>query len=220
MSDDSVVSINDKCEVLLENGIYKSNIQEITEKYIAISLPVSNGVYATPYKGDMVEIICYNNKKVYSFISTVIGRKKDAISMILITKPNDEDIKRVQRRKNFRVELVEKIKYKVLDRSQIKDEVENLKKHSNELLDAILLDISGGGLKIKTKEKSKVGDVIFINMPLKKEKIFLVSTCIRTVVEANGEYIYGLQFYDIDDKEREHIIAYTFDIMRERMKKR
>lgn len=76
MGDLSFIAINDKCEVVLDNEIYKSNIQGIEEKYIAISLPVANGTYAIMHKGDMTEIWCYHDNQVYSFTSTVIGGKK------------------------------------------------------------------------------------------------------------------------------------------------
>lgn len=215
----SYISINDKCEVVLEGEIYKSNIQEITEKYIAISLPVFNGAYAVLHKGDMIEIWCYHDNKIYSFVSHVIGRRKEKIRMILISKPDNESIKKVQRRRNFRVDIIQSIKYKIINNGNVKGEVEKIKNNSDELLDGFMLDLSGGGLKIRIKEKVNIGDKIFINLPIENEKVFLVSTCVRAVKEVSGEYICGLEFYDIDKKVKEHLIAYTFNIMRMRMKK-
>ncbi|KHD38287.1 hypothetical protein NL50_01930 [Clostridium acetobutylicum] len=222
MGDLSFIAINDKCEVVLDNEIYKSNIQGIEEKYIAISLPVANGTYAIMHKGDMTEIWCYHDNQVYSFTSTVIERKKeDAIKLILISKPSYENIKRVQRRKNFRVDLIESIKYKILNKNVVKTEIGKLKEASEEFSDGYMIDLSGGGLKIRIKQKPNVGDSIFVNLPIGDQKLFLISTCVRAIREVNGEYLCGLEFDDdIDERIREHIINYTFNIMRKHMKKR
>ncbi|URZ06349.1 flagellar brake protein [Clostridium felsineum] len=222
MSDLGFIAINDKCEIVVDDEIYKSNIQGIEDKYIAISMPINNGTYAIMHKGDMAEVWCYHNKQVYSFTATVIDRKKeDKIKLVLISKPNSKDVKRVQRRRNFRVELIENIRYKILNKSVAEEEAKELKNGSvQELSNGYMVDLSGGGLKIRIKEKPNIGDSIFVNLPIGDEKVFLISTCVRAIGELNGEYLCGLEFDDdVDEKVREHIINYTFNIMRKHMKK-
>lgn len=215
------ININDKCEIIWEKDIYKSNVQDITDKYIAISLPVVSGSYASLISGDNIEVIYSDDKNVYSFYSTVIGRKKDKIPMILISIPDEDKIRRIQRRKNFRVELVKEVKYKVIGKEKLtkalmKYFLNNIEEFSN----GTMLDLSGGGTRITINERLEKNDVVIIYLSIHDRNIIVPCSCIRCVKNQSGTYVCGFKFHEIDGNQRENIILYTFDIMRERMKKR
>lgn len=215
------ININDKCEIIWEKDIYKSNVQDITDKYIAISLPVVSGSYASLIRGDNIEVVYSDNENVYSFYSTVVGRKKDKIPMILISIPDENQIRRIQRRKNFRVELVEEIKYKVIDKKNItKALMKYLLNHIEEFSNGTILDLSGGGARITVNEKLQKNDVIIVYLSIRDRNILVPCSCIRCAKNQSGTYVCGFKFHEIDGNQRENIILYTFDIMRERMKKR
>jgi c-di-GMP-binding flagellar brake protein YcgR len=217
----SSININDKCEIIWEKDVYKSNVQDITDKYIAISLPVASGSYASLVRGDNIEVIYSDDKNVYSFYSTVIGRKKDKIPMILISIPDEDKIRRIQRRKNFRVELIEEIKYKVIGKEKITKALLNAElKRIEEFSNGTILDLSGGGTRITINEKLQRNDIIIIYLPIHDRNVLVPCSCIRCVKNQSGTYVCGFKFHEIDGNQRENIILYTFDIMRERMKKR
>lgn len=217
----SYININDKCEVIWEKDVYKSNVQDITDKYIAISLPIANGSYASLLSRDNIEIIYSDDKNVYSFYSTVIGRKKDKIPMVLISIPDEDKIRKIQRRKNFRVELIKEVKYKVIGKEKVtKALISYSLKHLEEFSLGTMLDLSGGGTRITINEKLNINDIIFIYLPIHDRNILVPCICVRCVKNQSGTYMCGFRFHEIDGNQRENIILYTFDIMRERMKKK
>lgn len=217
----SSININDKCEIIWEKDVYKSNVQDITDEHIAISLPVAVGSYASLIRGDNIEVIYSDDKNVYSFYSTVIGRKKDKIPMILIAIPDEDKIRKIQRRKNFRVELIEEIKYKVIGKENInKALIKQLLNHTDEFSNGTMLDLSGGGTRITIKEKLEKNDIIVVYLPVHDRNILVPCSCIRCAKNQSGTYVCGFKFHEIDGNQRENIILYTFDVMRERMKKR
>lgn len=217
----SSININDKCEIIWEKDVYKSNVQDITDKYIAISLPVANGSYASLVRGDSIELIYSDDKNVYSFYSTVVGRKKDKIPMILISIPDEDKIRKIQRRKNFRVELAKEVQYKVIRKKKITKALMSYSlKHLEEFSIGTMLDLSGGGARITINERLDKNDAIIIYLPLNDRNVLVPCICVRCVKNQSGTYVCGFKFYEIDGNQRENIILYTFDIMRERMKKR
>lgn len=217
----SSININDKCEIIWEKDVYKSNVQDITDKYIAISLPVASGSYASLITGDSVEVIYSDDKNIYSFYSVVIGRKKDKIPLILISVPTEDKIRKIQRRKNFRVEIVKEVKYKVIGKEKITKALLNHSlKHLEEFSEGTMLDLSGGGVRITINEKLDKNDIIIIYLQLHDKNILVPCTCVRCIKNQSGTYVCGFKFHEIDGSQRENVILYTFDIMREHMKKR
>ncbi len=79
--------INKKLEILVDERYFNSNIQDITEEYIAISIPINAGEYIPLSKGSMIDVIYYEEENLYKFKSSVIGRKFENIPILLISKP-------------------------------------------------------------------------------------------------------------------------------------
>ncbi|NLL29691.1 MAG: pilus assembly protein PilZ, partial [Clostridiales bacterium] len=138
------LEINNKIEVIYGEKNYKSVIQDIREEEdeILISIPVLDGEYLTLVTGRVIEQIYYdNNGNVYQFKSKVLGRIKEKnLSLYRFSSPFD--VRKIQRRDYVRVNFIKAINY--LSSKDI--EKEKYKK-------ALLLDLSGGGMKIKVDEK-------------------------------------------------------------------
>ena len=146
------LEINNKLEVFYDKKNYKSVIQDIREKEkeVLISIPVFDGEYLTLATGTIIEQIYYdNNGNVYQFKSKVLGRTKERnLSLYRLSLPYD--IKKIQRRDYVRVNFV-----KIINYINAKD-IENEKYKK-----ALLLDLSGGGMRIKVEEKLEKGEVFF-----------------------------------------------------------
>ena len=54
------LNVNTKCEILIKGRSFKSNIQDINENFIFISIPVFNGKYADLYQNEEIEVIYYD----------------------------------------------------------------------------------------------------------------------------------------------------------------
>lgn len=214
---DNKFKLNGRLDVLIDEVAYRSTIQDITDKYIAIRLPAREGSYVTPNNGDFFEAIYYEGLNVYKFDAVVIGRLvEQKVPLILLEIP--KVIKRIQRREFVRVEVAEYIQYITLKEDLISQEIlaeldeEKAKK-------GILLDVSGGGIRLKVYEDIKLGDTIIADIPSSTNYIRIKGQVMR-IDEDNEDKgnICGISFVEIDSRSREKIIQLIFNIMRKQRK--
>lgn len=202
------LGINCRIDVLWEDNMYKSTIQDINDEEILINIPVSDGIYLTLKDGEEIEQIFYDNKgNVFGYKNRVLGRttEKD-IPFYRISNPYD--ITRIQRRDYVRVNVVQVINY--IKEEELKTNISGEEKYEH----ALLLDLSGGGMRIKIKEEIKIGDIIISNLTYENEKISVRGKVIRVDKTEDKKCICGINFNDIDNSTREKIIKTVFTIMR------
>lgn len=209
--------INQKIEVEMEDGIYKSNIQDITDEYIGISIPVSNGKYVPLRKGEKVIAIYYFNKDIYRFETVVVGRKLDKLLIIMLKKP--DEVTKYQRRNFVRVSVMISIFCALIEKEKKADTDDT----QVECFEAYTLDISGGGMRIaadrKFESKVQLGSALVINIPNVNENLTIEGKVIRVENDKkNAKIIYGLSFVNISRINREELIRLVFKVMREQMK--
>lgn len=199
------LEINNKIEVIYGEKNYKSAIQDIREEEdeILIFIPVLDGEYLTLVTGRVIEQIYYdNNGNVYQFKSKVLGRIKEKnLSLYRFSSPFD--VRKIQRRDYVRVNFIKAINY--LSSKDI--EKEKYKK-------ALLLDLSGGGMKIKVDEKLDKNDLIFSKIIYDDSIIDVNGKVVRVEKTEDKEYICGINFSDIEERTREEIIRIVFKVMR------
>ena len=199
------LEINNKIEVIYGEKNYKSVIQDIREEEdeILISIPVLDGEYLTLVTRRVIEQIYYdNNGNVYQFKSKVLGRiKEKKLSLYRFSSPFD--VRKIQRRDYVRVNFIKAINY--LSSKDI--EKEKYKK-------ALLLDLSGGGMKIKVDEKLDKNDLIFSKIIYDDSIIDVNGKVVRVEKTEDKEYICGINFSDIEERTREEIIRIVFKVMR------
>lgn len=204
--------VNEKMEILMEDGIYKSNIQDITDEYIAISIPVKDGSYLPLRKGEIIEGIYYEGKAVYKFFTPVLGRKIDRIMMITLKKP--EKFIKIQRRNFVRVYFLSNISFAVIgNKNGMIDMNDEVTFHSG-----YSLDLSAGGIRLSTARDLYLGDIIMMNISVKDENLRLKGKVVRVEKDENNKGIYGICFLDIDNKTVDKIMKILFQIMREQRK--
>ncbi|MBZ9624522.1 flagellar brake domain-containing protein [Clostridium sp. FP2] len=207
-------AINKKVEILVDERYYNTNIQDLTEEYIAISIPLSGGQYVPLSRGDIIDVIYYEEENLYRFKSSVIGRKIENIPILLISKPLE--IEKIQRRKYVRISLINTAKYKNLkDQPKISPKAID----ESEYLKASIVDLSGGGMKVRVSEEIVKNDFILVNLTVNNEEIHIVGQAKRIQKDDEGRFVCGLSFEFLDNLTRERIIKYIFQLMREQMKK-
>ncbi|WP_029453456.1 flagellar brake protein [Clostridium algidicarnis] len=206
---DLVININNKIEVEWDKKYYKSNIMDVNDKFITINIPMLEGGYLTLSKGDYIEVTYYNSKDIYKFHSKVIGRDiKDNLHEIYIEHP--KDVKKVQRRNYVRVFYGHNIKYYIL-----KDKLNsNINLGQGIFEDAIIIDISGGGMKIKTSKELSLGDIIISKLTIDDTELFVKGRVLRSIKDENKQNICGISFIDMDGKTIEKVIQFVFLLMR------
>jgi c-di-GMP-binding flagellar brake protein YcgR len=199
--------INKKIEIAWNDGYYKSNIENVENNCIAISIPIKNGTYIPLREGEKVEVIYYYGKDIYKFYTHVIDRKIDTIPVILLALP--KEVFKVQRRKFVRVPIICTIQYSKIGKNT-----------ASKPLSAIMVDLSGGGMRIKLKDELAYGDIINVYIPLGKEQVQIKGEIVRIEAEQDiKRNICGVSFMDLEERVREKLIRYIFQVMRDQMKK-
>ncbi|MGL5086224.1 MAG: flagellar brake protein [Clostridium sp.] len=202
------VGINSKLEVKWREEIYKSVVQDANNKSLLISIPVVDSVYLVLKTGEEIELVYYDNRaNVYNFKCKVINRiTENNIPFYSISLPYD--VVRIQRRNFVRVETVQLIK-------DIKKCEKELDMEVNyKLSNAILLDLSGGGMRIKLREQLNENDVIAANIVSENDILPVKGEIVRIDKTEDRRYIYGVSFCDLNNMTREKIIGIVFKIMR------
>lgn len=211
------LSINKRIEVLWGQEVFKSNVQDVNEDNVAISIPTKNGEFIPLNKGQEIELLYYDKDVVYKFTSSVIGRKVEGVHVIIISLPNNYEI--VQRRIFFRVSNIKYISYSSLkaprkNRIPNNEELPRLMAQNENVKKGILIDISGGGVRLKIDETINLGDIVIIDLDINDERIYLKGEIVRIEQDTDKKNICGVNFIDLDNKVREKIVKYTFELMR------
>lgn len=207
--------VNGKLSVLWDDGVYKSVIGDVTEKYIAMSIPVNSGKYLPFSHGEKIEVVYYYENELYKFYSTVVGRKVDGVPLILFSIPSK--LEKYQRRNFVRIPCINDVEFQMVAVKH--NNSENLVEKN--VCKGILIDISAGGMKLLTKEDIKVGDTLFVNLNLvlDEEEIKVKGKVVTHSINVDKKNMCGIVFLDLDIKDREKIVKFTFLKMRELRKK-
>ena len=80
--------------------------------------------------------------------------------------------------------------------------------------EGLLLDLSGGGLRIKVKEKIRLGEKIILKISCENESYEIIGKIVRCDKSQDGEYIWGIEFKEIDERKRDKIVQKVFSVMR------
>lgn len=206
--------INSKIEIISNDVAYKSDIQNVTENYIAISVPLKNGRYIPLRKDEKITALYYLNGDIYRFTSTVIGRAHEVIPVIYIQIPSDAI--KVQRRNHVRVPLIADVTCVLINKDK---KLTNLSNKQVDIFNAFTLDLSGGGIKIVTGKKVEIGDKLLINIKLNDENFSLQGEIIRVEKNKEKQYVCGVSFIDVENKTTEKIIRVVFQLMRDQVKR-
>lgn len=195
------IHLNSIIDIIAEDGkTYKSRVQEIKNKEIFIDMPMENGEYILLKRGAEVNSILYNEKvgMLYKLKSKVLERVIDGnLRLYKITWPYE--IKKLQRRNYVRVNTTKGIKYK--------------KKEDIIYSNGLVLDLSGGGMKIKLDKILSVGEEVELLIDL-NGKFAKIKGEVRRVDKDKDSYIVGFEFTDIGEAVRDRIIQIVFSIMR------
>lgn len=202
------LKVNSRIEVVADEKSYKALIIDIEDDNIKINIPVHNDEYLMLYKDDKIEINSYlDDGKCFNYYCNVISKGKDNnVIYYKLTLPYD--VRRIQRRNFFRVHLLEEVTYKNIT-NKTEKEIEEIPYKSG-----IMIDLSGGGLKVKTKEKLKGNDIIVMRIKMTGIEVKLKGQIVRIETSIDNNFLYGVKFLDITEMESDRIIRELFEIMR------
>ena len=208
--------INNKLEIISDEQYYLCDVQDAKDGHLAISIPIKESEYLPLRINQRIEVLYYDGSNIYKFSSIVVNRTKSNIPLIWIDIPEEDKIKKIQRRKFVRIPVLIDVRCAVINRDTklSRDTLAGLK-----FLNGTLLDLSGGGVKLKTQLEVKRDDILAIILPVEEGIILVKGEIKRIVIDELGDKICGVNFFDLKMMDQDKIIKLVFSIMREQMKK-
>ncbi|GAU79855.1 flagellar brake protein [Fusibacter sp. 3D3] len=227
---DIMIFKNDNESITLKCFVY-----EITnDSQIIISNPVSEGRLYPLEKSYVYYFRFYiENLGMYLFKGTMKDRTQfDNLPSVIVNLASD--IKKVQRRKFFRVSLMSQGNL-LFEKQLSEDEIAQMKqkvlaKFKNEkdiLVDEVILekipfdtlDLSGGGLRILIKESFDLGTFLEGEFRISGDWVKFKGEVTRNEKKDDNRYEVGIKFLEIDANTQSKIVAYVFEIERNLIKK-
>lgn len=205
------LEVDESVEVIVGDKTYKSLIIDFTKNHdnIKINVPVYKGEYLFKELEDELHINVYSKSgRCYSFNSKIIRKGiKNSIPYYNLSSPYN--IKRIQRRNYFRVDILKDIKYKNITGISDEKEIKNIMFDN-----ALMVDLSGGGMRLILKGEVKLNDILLIRIEIKNSEMLLKGQVIRVGRNNTENKICGIKFLDITEIQVDKIIEELFEIMR------
>jgi len=199
---------------LAETITYRSKIIDRTEKELMIDYPVDIGQYVNlPILPEQTINIEYLKKgNVFTFNAKVKRINRSPILSFVIDIPEQGTIQKIQRREYVRINTDVNIAVHSLHQSF-------------EPFSTVTQDISGGGAAIITPHHLTLnqGELVLLYIVLKSsysdfEYIKTKAEIIRTMT-LNEVRSTSVKFDFFDERDRQKIIKFCFEIQREKLKK-
>lgn len=207
------LEINQKIEIEILSGTYQGNylskVADFIDEGVIITGLYREGSLLPLRLNQTINVYYTTDRAAYKFKSKILKRKNKDIPSLLIERA--DSVKRIQRRDYFRLQVSGTVDLYQKDPKQDQPQKIN---------EARLLDISGGGIKIQTKNKFNTGDELILFLKnIFDSKEFIRAKVIRIKKENEELYNYGLLFLDIEEEQREDIIQWIFVYQRKNRKK-
>lgn len=224
MKPEEIIKLGERVEIeILEKGEYEghylSKIEDIENGKIHIGLPIEKGHIIPLRVGARININSVKKDGVYTFAGVVLSRYMKPYSNFVIEYPSK--IHRLQRRNYVRITINAAVLFSVIEEKKETEKKEQTEENPPKIEKAVSLNLSGGGLYFISLKNMELGS------KLKTTIVLPNSTQLKDIVaeikrkESIGEkgkekYNYGVEFTEINEKTRDYIITYLFDLQRER----
>lgn len=202
------LKVNDRIEVINDEKPYKALIIDVQDDFLQINVPVYDGDYLMLHSKEIIEVNSYlEDGGCFNFNAEVISRGKEGnIIYYRLSKPFN--IKKIQRRNFFRVSLTDNINFKKIT-SVNEEDFDNIPYKRG-----LMVDLSAGGLKLKTGENIKNDDLLLVKLQINEVELELKCDIVRIENTADKERLCGLRFLEISSAQSELIVRELFKIIR------
>ncbi len=197
-------------------GNYLSKIKDIDDNKIYFSLPTEKGNIIPLRKGERVNVNIVQKDGVYYFYGDIQSRGLKPYMYFTLNYP--KKLNRIQRRNYVRVMLNLIVDFKVIS------DGENEATQDAPIYKGVTFNLSGGGMMFASSKNLEIDSLVEVNFKLTNgffcEKVIGILRRKDFVKTPSGEKLgYGIEFLKIEDKIRENIISYLFELQRDRRKK-
>jgi c-di-GMP-binding flagellar brake protein YcgR len=210
-----------------EGQYHGTKIQDIIleNNVLCVNWPTSQGRYLPARKNDKINVVLKTKDGVFFFNSKIDSRALEPYAQIRIVLP--EKLIKKQRRTFFRLPMNILVKFiKVKEMNDLEKEYQERKKRGEDVdmakfvppvYTAVSVDLSGGGMSILSKMNLSYEEELEVSFELTNGKRFeYLGAKVRRIIDLGNKFNYGLEFTNIKNNEREHIISYLFEVQRTR----
>lgn len=212
-----------------EKKVLISRVYDILdEDRLKIAIPQEGGKVVLLPNNTRIDACFYTTKGLYQGRFVVVDRYKEGNLLVQVVELINE-LTKYQRRQYFRLSCTMSIDYVKVDGEKLQEyfEEEDLagRVSREDTMTAVVLDISGGGMRFVSKDKNEINSVIALCLGIEyAEKIKqygIIAKVINVSVSKNNNLLYEhrVEFCNLSSNAREEIIRYIFDEERKRRKK-
>lgn len=179
-------------------------VLDVSDEQIAVACRTLTGDELALSSGDWVYVIFIRPDALYNFRTRVAA--VDSANKVAYLERRDAEVRRVQRRQYFRVYVRVRVVARLIDDGRVRRAVSLEYPAQAE-------NLSGGGLLLKVAGRYEIGDLLSIQifLPDGKPPVEAVGKIVRVQNEPKDENLaahYGVEFVEIDERERSRIIAF------------
>ncbi|WP_234969716.1 flagellar brake protein [Alicyclobacillus vulcanalis] len=182
---------------------YKSRVADLDQDFLYADVPVHQGTgREMDVHVDTTLVIEYaaSENDVYQYASKILGLSYIPTPAVRLVHPlKCGELVRIQRREYFRVSLDAQVAVTCLRTGQT---------HV-----AQAVDISGGGLAVRTREAVDIQyrdrTLVDVTLPYTSYRLHVACQVVRVEAESIGQTI-SMQFVDIPERVRDQVVRYTF----------
>jgi c-di-GMP-binding flagellar brake protein YcgR len=201
---------------------YASLIEDVTGKSLLVDSPLERMGEVPLRIGQKVKGIIQHRDALYQFETELVDFKRTGVLNLLVLEM-PEQLDRVQRRQYFRLEIDLSIQYRIRPNISMKETPRFQRTRTK--------NISGGGLQIVGLDPVKKGTLLdlSIELPNRNKDPQTISQpviikCTGKVVSIRGDGgqkpALGVEFYRIEERDREKLINIIFEEQTRRMRMR
>lgn len=219
--------LNSKIELIKDDEeSFSGLIYDIGDDKLYVSVSGDDKDFKILYEEESIEGVVYLEDEVVGFNCIISRRIYDGRPLYELS--NLSDLYKIQRRKNVRIPYTREIPYTSdkeligrIDRLEDPDEISfNMYYKFSR---GMILDISGGGVKLSCNEDLQVKDHLYLRLDLGSKRVVAKGEIVhKTINRRDGrtKYIYGIKFINLPEKTREEVIRFVFILMRRNLLKK
>ena len=235
---DKLISVGDRIEINVikdrnvsndeEKVTYVSQILDFDGGQISAALPMREGHLITLEVNSNLECYFYTASGIYKAHARITSRYKKENLYMMNLELKDE-LKKFQRRQFFRLPCNIITTLRTLSVSEVLDYSMKHEVKDNtdaQVVQGVIVDISGGGTRVFSKSRYKSGDYVYMNFPLEmnigiKNVSVLAKVISSSELAGRRDYCDNrLQFKEVPGSLRDSIVKYIFEQQRKKQNSR
>ena len=235
---DKLIGVGNKIEINIikdrnvrkdeEKVTYVSQVLDWEGEQIVAALPIHEGHLVTLEVNSNLECYFYTGSGIYKANAHITSRYKQGNLYVMNQELKDEP-KKFQRRQFYRLPCNIITTLRTLSVSEVLDYSMKHEVKDNpeaQVVQGVIVDISGGGTRVFSKSKYKSGDYVYMNFPLEMNigiKNVSVLAKVISSSELAGKQDFcdnRLQFKEIPASLRDSIVKYIFEQQRKKQNSR